>query len=403
MAEPRPPWLTPRWDGRVAILSFSHLPWDQRVQRQCRLVADMGHAPLVIGHADGGFQIGAQLVSLPSPQTTLIQRVGRIARQLPAHVGPVAAKLGFWIEPGKRDALRLLRAARPQLIIANDWPALVVAAAAKSSTGARIHYDSHEFATTEFDHRRWWRLVYKPFVRHLERDGIAAADSVSTVGMGLAAALGELYGLAAPPLVIRNVPDGAAPPEPSATPWPLRLIYHGIVMPHRGLEELIDSAALWATPHSLLIRGQGADSYVDQLKARAASSAAGDRICFLAPTPPGDVISSAARDADVGVFFPPLETIQQRYMLPNKLFEYIGAGLAIAVSPAPDMVDIVERHDVGLISRGWTVADIVEAIDRLTPANVRRWKAASALAAGELRWPRECAPFKARIAQLLTG
>jgi glycosyltransferase involved in cell wall biosynthesis len=315
----------------------------------------------------------------------------------------MAARLGFWADQGKRDALRLLREARPRLIIANDWPALVVAASAKAANGGRIHYDSHEFATTEFDHRRWWRLVYKPFVRHLERDGMLAADSVSTVGRGLAEALVELYALPAAPLVIRNLPDVPAPPAPSPTPWPLRLIYHGFIMPDRGLEELIDSAALWATPHLLLVRGQGAQGYVNQLKARAAASPAADRIRFLDATPPSEVIPAAARDADVGVFFPPLETIQQRYMLPNKLFEYIGAGLAVAVSAAPDMVDIVERHNVGLISSGWTVADIVETIDRLTPADVTRWKAASVLAAGELRWSQECAPFRARIAQLLAG
>jgi glycosyltransferase involved in cell wall biosynthesis len=174
-------------------------------------------------------------------------------------------------------------------------------------------------------------------------------------------------------------------------------------MPHRGLEELIDSVAAWATPHTLLLRGQGTNDYVAHLKARAAASAAADRIRFLPATPPADVIASAARGADVGVFFPPLETDQQRYMLPNKLFEYIGAGLAIAVSAAPDMVEIVERHDVGPISGGWAVTDIVKTIDRLTQANVQRWKAASAAAAGELNWSRECAPFRARIAQLLAG
>ncbi|MCX7342381.1 MAG: hypothetical protein NT037_18150 [Hyphomicrobiales bacterium] len=403
MAESRVSWLTPQWDGQVAILSFSNLSWDRRVQRQCKLVTDMGHAPLVIGYADSGFQMGVQCVKQPSPEATLLQRIGRLARQLPAHMGPMAARLGFWADPNKRATLRLLCEARPRLIIANDWPALVVAAAAKAATGSRIHYDSHEFATAEFDNRRWWRLVYKPFVSHLEREGIAAADSVSTVGVGLAVALGELYALPSRPLAIRNVPDDPTPPMPSETPWPLRLIYHGIVMPHRGLEELIDSAALWTTPHVLLIRGQGEKGYVAQLKSRAATSSAADRIHFLAPAPPSEVIAAAARDADVGVFFPPLETVQQRYMLPNKLFEYIGAGLAIAVSAAPDMVDIVKQYDVGLISGGWTVADIVEAVDRLTPVDVERWKAASALAAAELRWPQESAPFKARIAQLLAG
>jgi glycosyltransferase involved in cell wall biosynthesis len=246
-------------------------------------------------------------------------------------------------------------------------------------------------------------MVYKPFVRHLERSGIAAADSVSTVGVGLSRALAHLYGLAEPPLVVRNVPDRTAAPDAAKTEWPLRLLYHGIVMPHRGLEELIAAASRWREPHALTIRGHGADGYVSRLKAAAAASAAASRIRFAPPVPPGEVIAAAARDADVGVFFPPLETIQQRFMLPNKLFEYIGAGLAIAVSPAPDMVEVVERHGAGLVGRGWSVDDIVEVIDGLTKAKVEAWKTASRAAATELTWTRESLLFRERIEQLLAS
>jgi glycosyltransferase involved in cell wall biosynthesis len=368
----------------------------------------MGHEPLVIAYANGDESIPFPLRRWPVPLPTTAHRLRTVARQLPAHLGPPAAKAGFWIEPRHRWAFDELMRAKPRLVIANDWPALVVAAAYKAKclsdgSGASIHYDTHEFATLEFDERAWWRMVYKPMVTHLERGAIRLADSISTVGPKLAEALRAHYSLAETPAVVRNIPDSIPLDEAAETQWPLRVLYHGQVLPDRGLEALIDSIPLWREAHRLTIRGDGDTGYIAGLKARVEATGRAGLVTFEKAVKPDDVMPLAARGADLGVHFTPLDTDQRHFSLPNKLFEYIGSGLAVAVSPGADLRAIVEGHGVGVVSRDASAGAAAEAINGLTREAVARFKAASRLAARELCWESEREVLRAALEPLMQG
>jgi len=385
----------------IVILSFSRIARDQRVLRQCELVAEMGWGPKVIGYAAPEETIGHDFVSWPLPAPTIGHRVGTLMRQLPAHFGTAAAMAGFWSSPRYRWALEQLKKIQPRLVIANDWPALVVAARWKAEHGGLIHYDSHEFATREFDERAWWRFVYKPFVAHLEKAAIGAADSISTISPGLAQELQRHYGLDAPPVVIRSIPNRHALAPAVEAQWPLRLLFHGQVLPGRGLESLIDSIPLWRTAHRLIIRGDGSPAYLEELHRRVANVGAHDRVTFEPAVPPTEVIPAAARSADVGVFFTPLQTVQHQFTLPNKLFEYIGAGLAVAVSPGFDLKRLVLEHGIGVVSAHPTPEAIAAAINALTPESVGAFRAKAREASQILCWEQERNRLRSCIETLL--
>lgn len=292
---------------------------------------------------------------------------------------------------------------RANVVIANDWPALVVAARWKKQTGGQIHYDTHEFATLEFDERQAWRIVYKPFVQHLERGAIAAADAVSTVGPRLADELQHNYGLAKRPLVIRNIPNQIDLPQGTTTHWPLRLLYHGQVLQDRGLETLIDSIPHWRTPHLLTIRGDGDPSYVERLRQRVAQLEVTSAVVFEPAVPPEEVMPIAAKSADVGVHFTPLETKQRHFSLPNKLFEYIGSGLAVAVSPGADLREVVEGYGVGVVSSDATPLAVAATINSLNATQVKGFKTAARRAADELCWEHERSILRASLQPMLQG
>lgn len=385
----------------VAVLTFSRIVRDRRVLRQCALLDAMGHRPFVVAYADEGEAIDFPLARRPVPKPSTWHRLKTLGRQLPSHLGLWAARAGFWIEPRHRWALHELLRMRPRLVIANDWPALVVAAAYKAKTGALVHYDTHEFATLEFDESRWWRLVYKSMVTRLEAACLGAADSISTVGPRLAEALKAYYRLEAMPAVVRNIPDRIALPEPTETAWPLRILYHGQVLPDRGLEALIASISQWREPHRLTIRGDGHAGYLADLKRRAAATGRADQVVFEPAVTPGLVMPLAARSADLGVHFTPLGTDQRHFSLPNKLFEYIGAGLAVAVSPGVDLRRIVEGHGVGVVSRDASAAAVAEAINGLTRQSVDGFKARARLAAASLCWEQEQAVLRVALMPLL--
>lgn len=384
--------------GSVAVLSFSPVAHDQRVLRQVRLLRDMGHAPVLIGHGDTDAAVEADVRTTPAPRSSATRSLLTLLRRLPAHLGDGAARAGFWSEPRHRWALAMLREVAPRLVVANDWPALVVATTFKDRSGAGIHYDSHEFAPAEFDASTWWRLVHRPMAMRLERAAIARADSVSTVGPGLAAMLQATYALPARPAVVRNTPDRVKLDGVPPGNWPLRILYHGMLLPHRGLEALIDSVPLWRVPHRLILRGDGPERYVDALRMRAGTSA---RVTFEPAVPPRDVVFAAARDADVGIFVPPLASAQLRYSLPNKLFEYIAAGLAVVVTPGDDMRSIVEEHGVGIVCADGSPHGISAAIGAMTPETVTDFRQASLAAAALLCWEREQAVLRDVFSQLL--
>ncbi len=376
-------------DIAVAILSFSRIARDQRVLRQCDLAAEMGLSPKVVGYAAPGEKIGHNFASWPLPRPTVGHRLSTLAHQLPAHLGPVLATAGFWSSLRHRWALGQVKEARPSVVIANDWPALVVAARWKAECGGLIHYDSHEFATREFDERVWWRIVYKPFVVHLEKATIGAADSISTISPGLAEELRRHYDLAVLPTVIRSIPNRRPLSPASDVQWPLRLLFHGQVLPGRGLEALIDSIPWWRAAHRLIVRGDGSSIYIEHLRRRAAGVSSNGQVIFEPAVPPGEVISEAARSADVGVFFTPLRTVQHQFTLPNKLFEYIGAGLAVAVSPGADLKALVTDYGIGVVSADPTPKAIAAAINELTPKTVNSFRLKAREAAHVLCWEQE--------------
>lgn len=389
----------------VAVLSFSRLARDRRVMRQCALLDEMGHRVHALAYAEPGDAPAVALASFsrwPTPRPTTAHRLSTLARQFPSHLGLAAARAGFWAARRHRVALAALEALKPDLMVANDWPALVVAAAWKARSGARLHYDTHEFATLEFDERAWWRAVYKPMVRALERDALPFADSVSTVGERLADALQALYALKRRPAVIRNIPERIALPDPAPPAWPARVLYHGQVLPDRGVETLIDSMPLWAVPHTVTIRGDGAPAYLEALRRRADATGCGERVRFEAAVPPDQVMPRAAASADLGVHFTPLDTEQRHFSMPNKLFEYIGAGLAVAVSPGADLKRLVEGHGVGLVAADASAPAAAAAIDSLTPDSLAAFKQRAREAAAVLCWERERDILRAALTALST-
>jgi len=388
---------------RVVVLSFSRIARDRRVQRQCAALADRGELALVLGYADDEDSIPFPFKNYPSPTPSLSHRLSTVTRQLPAWLGTWAAKRGFWLARRHRWALDGLKDAAPTRIVANDWPALVVAATYKRlMPGVRIHYDTHEFAALEFDESLWWRIVYKPFVQRLEEAHISAADMISTVGARLAEALQQHHHLPGTPAVIRNIPDRIRLEDRPAA-WPLRLLYHGQVLPDRGLEALIDSILLWKFPHQLTIRGDGPKSYLTSLQSRVTLRACSDRVIFEQAVPPDRVMPLAAVDADIGVHVTPLDTPQRHFSMPNKLFEYIGAGLGVLISPAADMRALVEAYGVGLVSADAGPQAIAAAVNSLDLATVERFRKAARKAARELCWEVERDVFNALQDSLLNS
>jgi len=286
--------------------------------------------------------------------------------------------------------------------LANDWNMLPVAARLAREKGGIYGYDTHEFAIEEFAESRKWRLFGKPMVSAIERQCIHDATVVSAVSPGIADRLDKLYHLPRRTVSIRNTPAFEETPFRATKSDVIRILYHGIVTPKRGIEAAIDSVADWRPEFTLTIRGPGDRKFLDGLQQRIVARGLADRVT-LAPAVPMTTLVREAAHFDVGFFALPGHSRHNEFALPNKFFEYVMAGLALCTTDLPEMARLIKEYDLGVTIAAVEPNAIAAAVNSLDPSRIDRFKRNALRAAGELCWERESerlvAAYRAALAQ----
>ena len=384
---------------KIAVLSYSQIAKDNRILRTLDTLTALGHEVTAIGFGEAP-ALPVSMIRLPDQSGRTGQRLSIVATQSPANLIPASSAFLHFLLRHHRSARRELLRLRPDIIHANDWPTLAAATAAKRKVGSRIVYDSHEFASEEHADNWVWRLVAQKHTRTLEARYIDAADAVVTVSEGIAEALQRLYALPARPIVVSNAPAYRAT-IPSPPGEPVRLLFHGIMKRGRGIEALI--GAMPRLPqHHLTLRGEGVRYYAEKLRDLAAASGAAARIAFEPNVPYSSVIQAASA-SHIGVFCAPRDTQQNRFAMPNKIFEYLMAGLAVVVTADTDLARLVQKHDCGLTAADSTPEAIAAVLASLDAETLARMRANALAAARKLCWNEEQAKLIALYQQLAAG
>jgi glycosyltransferase involved in cell wall biosynthesis len=381
----------------ACLLSLSRIPDDPRVRRQGDALKGAGWSVSAVGQPGAlspcpewpCYTPNARDVAkrLPHPVHEVLVR-GRLALSMQlSRIVPRVALETYWSWQSVRDLYEASTGIQADLWVANDWFMLPMAARLAAERGGAFVYDTHEFAVNEYMERIKWRLFNRPFVRAIESMYIRQARVISTVSDGIADGLAGAYGLPVRPLVIRNTPffQSVLGRPVGET---VRVLYHGIVAPVRGLEPLIRSVKRWRPEFDLTIRGPGPDAYIEGLHRLIAEEGVGGRV-HIVPAVPMTALVQEAAAFDVGFFCMPRLSQQHEYVLPNKLFEYIMAGLAICVSDLPEMSRIVKATGVGVLLPSAEPADIAGVVNGLTRDSIRAYKARSLEVARELCWEQE--------------
>lgn len=387
------------FDGRLdrpverpsaVVLSLSVIFDDPRVRRQIDALLADGWTVTSVGFGtlnERRDNLSHLMVPDLPHDTRPFHRAARIASLLTTRFWP---KLSLHVWNGQPRHRALMNAVagieRADLVIANDYTALPAALALASRAHAGLLYDSHEYATGENADNVRWRLLYPPYIRAIENIAIAARAGVTTVSEGIATRIARDYGVERP-IVVRNLPSYRAIPERPVNLEPL-VHYHGVVVPGRGLETLIDSVPLWMPHFRLRIRGPAPAEYFEALKHRAAGIGVADRIVFERAVPAVELIERAS-DADIGIHVLPGISEQNSYALPNKLFEYVMAGLAVIVTDLPEMREVVIGERVGALVAGQGPAAIADVVNAMTKEKILSFRRAGLTAARHLCWEHE--------------
>ena len=359
---------------RIAVLVSNDLNHDQRVLKTCATLEAQGWKPVLIGR------------EMPESKPLQVPFEARRMR-LPFKRGAgfyAALQLGLF---------RVLLRTDVDAIWANDLDTLLPAFLVARIKGLSLVYDSHEYFTEAAG------LTGRPFQRGvwlmLERGIFPRIKAVITVNEGIADAYFNRYPRArgGRPLVVRNMPRMREKAAPSSVNWrerlgipaeaPFLIVQGAYLDKDRGVVQAV-GALQEHTAAYLVVVGAGeewewAQSQVESFNGRL----------VVLPKMAFDELCSLTASADVGLSLD--QGVHGNYLmsLPNKLFDYIHAGIPVVASPMPEVVRVVEAWNIGRVVRDSSPEGIIEAVDAVLARPSSEWRAVCAEAAAALHWGTE--------------
>ena len=236
----------------------------------------------------------------------------------------------------------------------------------------------------------------------VEQRFIHSADVVVTVTPQLAELLERTYGVRGVLSVPNATPRTGTPPTRDLRDRSVvRFLLQGVAAPGRGIDDLLRSWRFVRSGALLEVRCP-ASPYVDALQAQFADLIDRGRVIFREPVRQSALVEAATR-SDVGVIPYPANNLNHKYACPNKLSEYMAAGLAVVSNDLSFVTDILRRYDAGLTYDAAEPRSLSVVVDMLTraPDLLARLRANALHAARtEFNWQHVSEPYSHAIKEL---
>jgi len=260
---------------------------------------------------------------------------------------------------------------------------------------ALLIFDAHELPLSDLTATRWNKLT-RLFI-YLLTAMISRCDGVITVSPPIREYIYKQYGGAKATLV-RNVPLYRVVPKSDRLRHHLGLspdthiaLYQGNVEANRGLHKLVYAASFLSQGIIIVIMGKGLEVITAHLQSLIASEGVADRVKLLPPVPYEQLLDWTA-SADIGLtLLPPDYSLSIRWCLPNKLFEYLMAGLPILSSQLDAVAEVIKTYEVGQIAPSLEPAAIAATITRMMAdrSMLQQMRANALRAAQKFCWEEE--------------
>lgn len=360
---------------KKAIVSvINDLSTDQRVHKVCSSLQAMGYDVTLVGRK--------QRKSLP-----LQERAYRTKRMfLLFEKGPL-----FYLEYQKRLFWYLIFH-KVDVLVSNDLDTLLPNFLVSKLKGAELVYDSHEIfcEVPELQNNPMKKNIWK----RLERWIFPRLKHVFTVNDSIAKIYSEEYKV--PVKVIRNIPPLAnqrklkpSTKQELGIPQNKKVIVlqgAGINI-DRGAEEAVD-AMQYVTDAVLMIVGSG--DVIALLHQMVKKLNLTEKVIFVGKVP-FEKLLQYTHHADLGLTLDKDTNINYRYSLPNKLFDYIHAGVPVLASEVVEIKKIIDEYKVGDCIQSHDPKHIAEKINSIlnNETQLQDWKKNCKIAAENLNWENE--------------
>lgn len=279
----------------------------------------------------------------------------------------------------------------PQFVVAVDLPTLPSATEVASRCRAKLIYDSHElYCEQEFSRRekRAWKTIEEKY--------IGACDVVITVNPSIAAELEQRYSLSEVK-VIYNAENCEHTPKKTGLLHEVFnlaankkiILFQGGLSAGRNLDVVVQAMSYLNNPNiNLVVLGDGPLRFA--LERRAAAKGLAHRIHFHAAVPQQDLLKFTEA-ADAGLIPYQANCLNNYYCTPNKLFEFIAAGLPILASQLPEIENLVLGQQIGMVGDMSRPQSLAQLIDEFfsNEARLRSWQDNTLEARKHICWKTE--------------
>jgi len=368
---------------RIIVSATSDLSTDQRVHRSCIALEKQGFDVMLVGRKLPG--------SPPVPDRPY--RTHRF--KLWFHKGPL-----FYASFNCRLFLFLLFS-KANAFFSNDLDTLAANFLAAKIRRVFLAYDSHEYFTgvPELENRE----LVKGTWTAIERFIFPKLKTIITVNDSIAQLYNKEYGKNL--IVIRNVPV-----KPSIKLRSKSELRKELMLPEdkkliilqgsginiqRGAEEAVE-AMQYLDDVVLIVLGGG--DVMPLLTEMVNALNLHHKIIFKPRMPYGEMMKYTA-SCELGLTLDKDTNLNYRYSLPNKIFDYINAGIPVLSSRLPELEKIINQYHIGTFIENHEPEHIAERI-RFALSNVDDWKKNLHLAASELNWEEEEKKFPDIIHEL---
>jgi len=358
---------------KKAIISvINDLVTDQRVDKTAKVLLEIGFEVVMVGrHKHDSMRMPDR------PYET--HRMRLLWEKGPMFYAEYNIRLFFY-----------LMANRSNLLVSNDLDTLLPNFMVSRLMRIPLVFDSHEYftETPELTGRHRVQKIWK----RIERRIVPKLKDCITVNESIAGLFYEKYGTKFK--VVRNIPERkdhifVQTREELGLPADKKIVLlqgAGINI-QRGAEEAVE-AMKYLDNAVLLIVGGG--DVLPLLKKQVQESKLESKVIFIPKQTPDKLFSYTAI-ANIGLAIDKDTNINYRFSLPNKLFDYIHAGIPLLVSPLPEIKRIVDQYQVGEFIESHDPRHIAQKISDMLndESRIRIWKENLKTAARELNWDTE--------------
>lgn len=273
----------------------------------------------------------------------------------------------YWTDSKLAD-LEQLKAFNHDLIISHGIDTLPLAITLANNKTPVI-FNAHEYYPLEFEQDKIWLKTEGAKSNYIINKYLPKCVHMFCVSNLIQKKYQENLKITS--TVITNAPNFIQLEPKNIDPKRIRIIHHGIALREREIEHMAKLVNHLDDRFELNIMLTVADKkYYRELEQKFLAN----KKVNLLPAVPLNTLCTFLNQFDIGYYILPPVNFNTKYALPNKLFEYIQARLCLAFGPSPEMKNVIEKYNLGVVANDYSPEAVADKIKALSTDDIFTFK-----------------------------